>query len=174
MGLTELRFGQARRSEANEATGAKHSAHQYSLFYIANALIFPQSLYFAHMRVTISVLPVSLSLLHIPRSRLPHLSSHIIRQILQPNPVFLSITSNEIELSIFAESQSLQEFEPIAKRDRHKYHSRSGSASSRQSVPHDFEPVEISCETWCVLQIDSHSDQLGRLFPHYVKKYRKS
>ncbi|KIL70260.1 hypothetical protein M378DRAFT_183814 [Amanita muscaria Koide BX008] len=112
------------------------------------------------MRVTVTVLPVSLSLLHIPRSRLAQLSHHIIRQILQPNPVFLSITSNEIELSIFAESQSLQEFEHIAKRDRHKYHSRS---PFRQSPPHDFEPIDISCETWRVLQIDSHNTSGARV-----------
>ena len=105
------------------------------------------------MRVTISVLPVSLSLLHIPRSRLPQLSHSIIRQILQPDPVFLSITSNEIELSIFAEAHALHHFEPIARRDRQRSRSRLHST--------DFEPIQISCEKWRVLQIDSHSDQLG-------------
>ncbi|KAJ3847128.1 hypothetical protein EV368DRAFT_51722 [Lentinula lateritia] len=114
------------------------------------------------MQVTISLLPVSLSLVHIPRSRLAHLSSPIIRQILQPNPTFLNLTCNEIELSIFAESHVLDEFETIARRDRQKQRSRSGSGSSRKNFPDSqvVEPVQISYEKWSVLQIDSHSDAL--------------
>ncbi|KAF8622160.1 hypothetical protein AX15_007278 [Amanita polypyramis BW_CC] len=112
------------------------------------------------MRVTISVLPVSLSLVHIPRSCLPQLFHSVIKQILQPDPVFLSITSNEIELSIFAESHTLQEFVLIARRDRYKRHSRSGPGYPRQKRCRDSEPIEISYENWRVLQIDSHSDQL--------------
>ncbi|KAJ3769960.1 hypothetical protein FB446DRAFT_705812 [Lentinula raphanica] len=114
------------------------------------------------MQATISWLPVSLSLVHIPRSRLPHLSSSIIRQILQPNPTFLNLTCNEIELSIFAEACTLQEFEALARRDRHKQRSRSGSGSSRKNFSDTpiLDPVEISYEKWNVLQIDSHSDAL--------------
>ncbi|KAJ3930178.1 MAG: hypothetical protein NXY57DRAFT_962931 [Lentinula lateritia] len=114
------------------------------------------------MQVTISLLPVSLSLVHVPRSRLAHLSSPIIRQILQPNPTFLNLTCNEIELSIFAESHVLDEFETIARRDRQKQRSRSGSGSSRKNFPDSqvVEPVQISYEKWSVLQIDSHSDAL--------------
>jgi len=123
------------------------------IFFHLQSLLFSPLLF--PMRVTISVLPVSLSLLHIPRSRLPQLSHSIIRQILQPDPVFLSITSNEIELSIFAEAHALQHFEPIARRDRQRSRSRSHST--------DFEPIQISCEKWRVLQIDSHSDQLGQV-----------
>ncbi|KAF8165564.1 hypothetical protein B0H34DRAFT_647475 [Crassisporium funariophilum] len=117
------------------------------------------------MQVTIALLPVSLSLVHIPRSRLNHLSHPILRQILQPNPAFLNITCNEIELSIFAEDHMLQDFEPIARRDRQRQRSRSGSGSSRKGINrgplHAQEPVEISYEKWSVLQIDSHSDQIG-------------
>ncbi|KAF8914206.1 hypothetical protein CPB84DRAFT_1840939 [Gymnopilus junonius] len=114
------------------------------------------------MQVTISLLPVSLSLLHIPRSRLESLSHPIIRQLLHPNPSFLTITCNEIELSVFAEHHLLQDFESIARKDRHRQRSRSGSASSRKGVSQSvasYEPVEISYEKWSVLQIDSHSDQ---------------
>ncbi|PPQ65362.1 hypothetical protein CVT24_011472 [Panaeolus cyanescens] len=118
------------------------------------------------MQVTISLLPVSLSLVHIPRSRLNHLSHPILKQILHPNPGFLNITCNQIELSIFAEHHMLQDFEPIARKDSLKRRSRSGSGSSRKSArrasshsPH--EPVEISYDTWSVLQIDSHSDRIG-------------
>ncbi|PFH51296.1 hypothetical protein AMATHDRAFT_142951 [Amanita thiersii Skay4041] len=115
------------------------------------------------MQVTVSLLPVSLSLVHIPRSRLPQLSHPILRQILQSNPVFLNVTSNQIELSIFADSRSLEEFELIARRDRHKQRSRSGSASSaRQTFTHEFEPIEISYEKWRVLQIDSHNSSGAR------------
>ncbi|KAF8812222.1 hypothetical protein BYT27DRAFT_7087613 [Phlegmacium glaucopus] len=115
------------------------------------------------MQVTITLLPVSLSLVHIPRSRLNHLSHPVLRQILQPNPAFLNITCNEIELSIFAEHHILHDFEPISRRDRHRQRSRSGSGSSRKAPPNSpvHEPVEISCERWNVLQIDSHNDQIG-------------
>lgn len=54
------------------------------------------------MQVTVSLLPVSLSLVHIPRCRLLELSHPIIRQILLPNPSFLNLTCNQVELSIFA------------------------------------------------------------------------
>lgn len=115
------------------------------------------------MQVTISLLPVSLSLVHVPRSRLSTLSSPIIRQILQPNPTFLNLTCNEIELSIFAEARTLDEFDNIARHDRHKQRSRSGSGSSRKNCSdrQAVEPVQISYEKWSVLQIDSHSDALG-------------
>ncbi|KAJ3493962.1 hypothetical protein NLJ89_g10905 [Agrocybe chaxingu] len=116
------------------------------------------------MQVTITVLPVSLSLVHIPRSRLTNLSHPVLRQILHPSPAFLNITCNEIELSIFAEHHMLADFDPIARKDRQRQRSRSGSANSRKSVSRstsDYEPVEISYEKWSVFQIDSHSDQTG-------------
>ncbi|TFK22318.1 hypothetical protein FA15DRAFT_596298 [Coprinopsis marcescibilis] len=113
------------------------------------------------MQVTISLLPVSLSLVHIPRSRLSQVSHPILRQIIHPNPVFLNITCNDIELSIFAEEHMLDDFEPIARKDRYRQRSRSGSnpSANRRTAP-DFNSVEISCERWSVLQIDSHSDQM--------------
>lgn len=114
------------------------------------------------MQVTISLLPVSLSLVHIPRSRLAQLSHPVLRQILQPNPTFLNITCNEVELSLFADEIMLQDFEPIAQRDRMKQHARSGSGSSRKHAGEkDIETVEICQDKWGVLQIDSHSDQIG-------------
>ena len=114
------------------------------------------------MDFTISILPASLSLVHIPRSRLPQLSHPVLRQILQPHPSFLNITCNEIELSLFAEHHILDDFEPIARRDRQRQRSRSGSSSSRkQSSSPDSGPIEISYERWSVLQIDSHSDEVG-------------
>lgn len=119
--------------------------------------------------VTVSLLPVSLSLVHIPRSRLPQLSHPVLRQILQPNPTFINVTCNEIELSLFAESHMLADFEPVARRDRQRQRSRSGSGSGSKR-PHSVMPqdhLEISYEKWNVLQIDSHSDQLGMLYNPY-------
>lgn len=118
------------------------------------------------MQVTITLLPVSLSLVHIPRSRLNSLFHPVLRQILQPNPAFLNITCNEIELSIFAEHHMLRDFEPISRRDRHRQRSRSGSGSSRKPPPDNpvCEHIEISYEKWNVLQIDSHNDQIGTYF----------
>ncbi|KAK7470369.1 hypothetical protein VKT23_001796 [Stygiomarasmius scandens] len=111
---------------------------------------------------TISLIPVALSLVTIPRCRLKQLTSFVIHQILQPNPTFLNLTCNELELSIFAESTTLDEFQSIAHRDRHRQRSSSGSGSSRKSSSESrpFEPVEISDEKWSVLQIDSHSDPI--------------
>ncbi|THH19774.1 hypothetical protein EW146_g1449 [Bondarzewia mesenterica] len=114
------------------------------------------------MQVTISLLPVSLSLVHVPRSRLLQLSHPIIRQILIPSPSFLNLTCNEIELSIFAEHDVLRDFEPIARRDRQKLRSRSGSTSSRRRADPSTEAdaVEVSYDKWNVLQIDSHTSGL--------------
>ena len=112
--------------------------------------------------VTISLLPASLSLVHIPRPRLAQLYHPILRQILQPKSTFLNITCNEVELSIFADETMLKDFEPIARRDRNKQRSRSSSGSGPKRIGgSDQELVEISCEKWSVLQIDSHNDQIG-------------
>ncbi|KAF8559190.1 hypothetical protein OG21DRAFT_1474571 [Imleria badia] len=111
--------------------------------------------------VTITLLPISLSLVRIPRSRLSHLSHPVLRQILRPKPIFLNVTCNEIELSLFAEHHILSDFEFIARRDRHRLLSRSGSGSARKRPALDEDDrVEFSCEKWKVLQLDSHSDQL--------------
>ncbi|KAH0587850.1 hypothetical protein H2248_006605 [Termitomyces sp. 'cryptogamus'] len=112
------------------------------------------------MQVTISLLPSSLSLVHIPRSRLPHLSHPILRQVLRPDPTFLNITCNEFELSLFADESVLEDFEPIARKDRLKQRARHSSNSGRVSRSREIEPVEVSYERWCVLQVDSHNDQL--------------
>lgn len=54
----------------------------------------------------------------------------------------------------------LEDFEPIARKDRRRQRQRANSTSSRSSMV-DFEAVEISYEKWSVLQIDSHSSQSG-------------
>ncbi|KAM5535510.1 hypothetical protein V8D89_010847 [Ganoderma adspersum] len=118
--------------------------------------------------VTISLLPVSLSLVHLPRSRLDQFSSHVLRQILQPNPVFLNVTCNEIEVSLFAEHDALQDFHKAARKDARRSRQRelealaTGPDSPRRSrrMKDDWEPVEVTLERWKVLQIDSHSDRL--------------
>ncbi|KAI6105910.1 hypothetical protein F5141DRAFT_1006360 [Pisolithus sp. B1] len=112
----------------------------------------------APSNVTISLLPVSLSLVHIPRSRLPQLTHPILRQILQPNTTFFNVTCNEIELTLFAEHHNLADLDLIARQDRQLHRSRSGSG--RRRALSDSDRVEITCENWNVLQIDSHSDQL--------------
>ncbi|KAJ7682552.1 hypothetical protein DFH06DRAFT_297680 [Mycena polygramma] len=103
------------------------------------------------MQVTITRLPTALSIVSIPRSRLDALSHPVLRALLQPNPAFLSITCNALELSLFAEPDSLLAFDAIARADQ---------AASTSSNTGALEPVEISHDRWCVLQIDSHSDQL--------------
>ncbi|KAH9948384.1 hypothetical protein B0H21DRAFT_242952 [Amylocystis lapponica] len=121
--------------------------------------------------VTISLLPVTLSLVHLPRSRLDTLAQHVLRQILIPNPTFLNLTCNEIELSLFAECHALHDFRKIARRDARKLKTRRKGRrtesprdeefiSRAKRLNQDWEPVEVSSDTWSVLQIDSHSDQL--------------
>ncbi|KZV65792.1 hypothetical protein PENSPDRAFT_689534 [Peniophora sp. CONT] len=114
--------------------------------------------YSASLQVTISLLPVSLSLVHIPRSRLLSLVHPVIRQLLIPRPTFLNLTCNEIELSIFADNDAVSDFEVIARRDRQRHRSRSGSTSSRTHPDaHSEDAIEVSHDQWRVLQIDSHS-----------------
>ncbi|KAI0650557.1 hypothetical protein C8Q79DRAFT_1006811 [Trametes meyenii] len=117
--------------------------------------------------VTISLLPVSLSLVHLPRSRLEHFTQHVLRQILQPNPVFLNVTCNEVEVSLFAEYDTLQEFHKAARKDARRLRQRERETLTDHHSPRrakrvkvDWEPVEVTSERWKVLQIDSHSDQL--------------
>ncbi|KAG6880151.1 hypothetical protein C0992_004603 [Termitomyces sp. T32_za158] len=109
------------------------------------------------MQVTISLLSSSLSLVHIPRSRLARLSHPILKQVLRPDPTFLNITCNEFELSLFADESILGDFEPIARKDRLRQRTRSSGRSARNR---GVEPVEVSYERWCVLQVDSHNDQI--------------
>ena len=116
---------------------------------------------------TISLLPVSLSLVHIPRSRIKDQFHPVLRQLLLPAPTFLNVTSNEIELSIFAEHHTLHDFESTAQQDAAiQSTSRERAERRRQSAGHEWEPIEVSHERWNVLQIDSHADGLGTcLFP---------
>ena len=116
--------------------------------------------------VTISLLPVSLALVHVPRSRLDTLTQHILRPLLRPNPGFLNVTCNEIELSLFAEGHALQEFEKIARKDARKLRRRreaqdAGQRTRSRRRRENWEPIEVSSDRWSVLQIDSHSDSLG-------------
>ncbi|KAG6827092.1 hypothetical protein H0H92_013224 [Tricholoma furcatifolium] len=116
------------------------------------------------MQVTISLLPSPLSLVRIPRSRLPDLTHPILKQVLRPDPTFLNITCNEVELSLFADESVLPDFQHIARKDRNKQRARSNSGSSggsrRGSRSRDIDPVEVSYERWNVLQLDSHNDQI--------------
>ncbi|KAJ7068550.1 hypothetical protein C8F01DRAFT_1118523 [Mycena amicta] len=98
------------------------------------------------VHITITRLPTKLSIVSIPRSRLDTLTHPVLRLLLQPNSVFFSITANLIELSLFADSDSVGAFDAIARAD--------------QASPQTVEPVQVSNDRWCVLQIDSHSDQL--------------
>ena len=118
-----------------------------------------------HHNVTVSILDVSLALVHIPRSRMNELTRPILKQLLRKNPKFLSLTANELELSIFAEDGELDDFVPIARRDRNRIRQGANSAASvpsgrrkrRSSFP-EASALEMSLENWKVLQIDSHDD----------------
>ncbi|KAI0082384.1 hypothetical protein K474DRAFT_1681303 [Panus rudis PR-1116 ss-1] len=115
--------------------------------------------------VTISLLPVSLSIVHIPRSRIHSLCHPLIRQLLLPKPTFLNLTCNEIELSIFAEHCYLSDFESVARKDARRLKVRGRVPHAKLDRPakrsrEDWEPIEFSAEKWNVLQIDSHSSTI--------------
>ncbi|KAG8748502.1 hypothetical protein FRC10_003635 [Ceratobasidium sp. 414] len=95
--------------------------------------------------VTITVLDITLRLCTIPRPRLPETTHYVVKQFLRQRPTFMNITLNTQELSIFAEDSTLEDFLPLARRGR--VGARSGAS------------VEISQDTWSVLQIDE--DKFG-------------
>jgi hypothetical protein len=121
------------------------------------------------MQVTISFLPVKLSLIRIPRARLHKFYHPLLRQILSPKHTFLNVTCNELELTILAEGQTLEDFESVAENDRKKRY-RSPSRDSESSLDldspsppilEDWDCVQVCHESWNVLQIDSHSNGIG-------------
>lgn len=125
--------------------------------------------------VTITILPVSLSLVHIPRHRLKQFSYSIIQQILRPAPAFLNISCNATEVSIIAERETIEPFLKAAKRDSKRLErSRRGQTgqdgAKRKETRHrrEVQPVEVS-SAWSALQIDSHGDQLGALYLSNVR-----
>ncbi|KAG8986821.1 hypothetical protein FRB95_003249 [Tulasnella sp. JGI-2019a] len=116
--------------------------------------------------VTITILPVSLSLVHIPRPRLKQFSYSIIQQILRPAPAFLNISCNATEVSIIAERDTVDPFVRASKRDwkriEKRRRSQKGSDDSKRLEGRqrlEVQPVEVS-SAWSALQIDSHGDQI--------------
>ncbi|KAG9085717.1 hypothetical protein FS749_004206 [Ceratobasidium sp. UAMH 11750] len=95
--------------------------------------------------VTITVLDITLRLCTIPRPRLPETTHYVVKQFLRQRPTFMNTTLNTQELSIFAEDSTLEDFLPLARRGR--------------AGPRSGAPVEISQDTWSVLQIDE--DKFG-------------
>jgi hypothetical protein len=117
----------------------------------------------------------SKGLVHIPRTRLPSLSHHVTKQLLSPSPTYLNITSNSIELSIFAEESSLHELSQVAKRDKRlSKGSSSYSNGSGGGGALNFDKVEISEERWKVLIVESHDDHLGELVGPLISHFRLS
>ncbi|KAJ7639053.1 hypothetical protein FB45DRAFT_1055244 [Roridomyces roridus] len=96
-------------------------------------------------QITISItrLPQTVSVVSIPRARLDALSHPLLRVLLKPNPSFLSIICNSLELALYAEL------------DAHSIRAFRSASDQAAAVK-----LEISEDQWSVLQIDSHSDQL--------------
>lgn len=110
--------------------------------------------------VTITVLPASLSLVHIPRNRLTRFSHPIIDLLLRPNPTFLNVSCNDTEVSIIASESDLAPFVRIAQRDGRKASAAAAGDAESSKTARVPAPVEVS-SSWTALQIDSHGDQLG-------------
>ncbi len=124
--------------------------------------------------VTISLLPVSLALVHIPRARVRALLHPVLRTLLLPAPAFVNLTANAIELSIFADHAAIAGFAPVARRDARRARVRAAGdrgggkrgggcecGCESEGGCEAWAPVEVSHDRWNVLQIDSHSDGLG-------------
>ncbi|KAF8591472.1 hypothetical protein K439DRAFT_898768 [Ramaria rubella] len=107
---------------------------------------------------TLTLLPDLLALVHIPRSRLNYFSHQVVKQILTPAPSFLNITCNKLELTLFAHHAILVEFEPLARKDRQRL--RKSATFRRPITQRQYDPVEVSYDTWNVLQLDTHDDRL--------------
>ncbi|KAG8989505.1 hypothetical protein FRB90_002207 [Tulasnella sp. 427] len=72
--------------------------------------------------VTITVLPVALSLVRIPKHRLPRLAHPIIKLVLSDtsSSTFLNVSTNPSEVSIIAREEDLAPFVDIAHRDNRR------------------------------------------------------
>jgi hypothetical protein len=114
----------------------------------------------------IEVLPVALSLVRVPRSRVNSLYHPILKQILQPEPTFLAVTCNELELSIFAADSVLEDFESVTRKDARKL--AKCAAGRRKGKAQTFEPVEVSSDKWKVIQIPSPGLFSASFRPHPV------
>jgi hypothetical protein len=97
----------------------------------------------------IEVLPGRFTLVRVPRARVGELAQQILRQVLRPSAHFLSLTANELELSLLAPGAA-DDFAPVARRDR-------GRRGRRAP-----EPVELSPDDWKVVQIPSPGAPLSR------------
>ncbi|KAG9041203.1 hypothetical protein FS837_012553 [Tulasnella sp. UAMH 9824] len=141
--------------------------------------------------VTITVLPVTLSLVRIPKHRLSHFAHPIIKLILSDSTssTFLNISTNASEVSIIAREQDLSSFVKIARKDNRRIRRQiqrnvrkeSESSATPSSAPRSGQesgapsPVRPSprsrrervlqpvevSSSWSALQIDSHGEQLG-------------
>ncbi|KAG8952727.1 hypothetical protein FRC04_003650 [Tulasnella sp. 424] len=91
--------------------------------------------------VTITVLPVTLSLVRIPKHRLSHFAHPIIKLILSDSTssTFLNISTNASEVSIIAREQDLASFVNIARKDnrriRHQIQRNARRESASSAVP---------------------------------------
>lgn len=142
--------------------------------------------------VTITVLPVTLSLVRIPKHRLSHFAHPIIKLILSDSTssTFLNISTNASEVSIIAREQDLSSFVKIARKDNRRIRRQiqrnvrkeSESSAPPSSAPRSGQesgapsPVRPSprsrrervlqpvevSSSWSALQIDSHGEQLGQ------------
>lgn len=86
--------------------------------------------------VTITVLPVTLSLVRIPKHRLSHFAHPIIKLILSDSTpsTFLNISTNASEVSIVAREQDLASFVKIARRDNRRTRRHVHRNARRESV----------------------------------------
>lgn len=102
--------------------------------------------------------PVSV-LCHIPRARIPEYSRFVTEQfVAQPPRSFLNITSNEVEMTLIADVDSMEGLAEFVRRDNEL------TRRSRARDPGDAasaETVELSEEPWSVLIVDTKEPPKG-------------
>ncbi|KAG8989565.1 hypothetical protein FRB90_002180 [Tulasnella sp. 427] len=86
--------------------------------------------------VTITVLPVTLSLVRIPKHRLPRLAHPIIKLVLSDtsSSTFLNVSTNPSEVSIIAREEDLAPFVDIAHRDNRRVRRQVERIARRESA----------------------------------------
>lgn len=101
---------------------------------------------------------VAVVLCHIPRARIPEYSRFVTEQfIAQPPRSFLNVTSNEVEMTLIADADSMQDLAEFVHEDTDRIR-RSAGQDPRAMVS---EAVELSEEPWSVLIVDTKEPPKG-------------
>ncbi|KZO93276.1 hypothetical protein CALVIDRAFT_265484 [Calocera viscosa TUFC12733] len=110
-------------------------------------------------QTTLTILPTTLSLVNIPRQRA--VQGEVCNRILSnlftsvESADFLAIVANELELSIYADAETIRRTQLIKMAKKEHRMAR----DSKQMRKPGWKPMEYSSKRWSVLQVDTHDDE---------------